>query len=451
MSPCMPDWWVPACSDAACPGQVFTSPTPDQMLAAAQAVNTGAGVLFIVKNYEGDVMNFAMAAEMLGEDCATVITDDDVAVEKSTYSTGRRGVAGTLIVEKIVGAAAERGSNLEQLKTLGERVNAATRSMGVALTSCTVPAVGRPTFDIGDSDMEMGVGIHGEPGRRRVPLTKADAIAEEMLGAIVGDLSPRSGQPVLLFVNGFGGTPAMELYLMYDAARRELDKRKLADRAQPGRQLRHIAGDGGLFDYRLRVGRGNAGAVGRASPYRSTHLGVTPPRPTAVRLAGRASKDAALLPSSIAFAASPGVGDDRPGHIRADLLGAEGPVVHPHLIDLALEPVTPHRAAPDVQRAGLGDLSARLRTDRDQRAIDVQPLHASIVRRSQVRPPAGHEFHLLLYHPAFARCRVGGGNRQGERAVAIHILPCDHVAPFGLRRRWIDPGLKRDLAGGVES
>ena len=195
--------------DAACPGQVFTSPTPDQMLAAAEAVNTGAGVLFIVKNYEGDVMNFAMAGEMLGEGCATVITDDDVAVERSTYSTGRRGVAGTLVVEKIVGAAAERGSSLEQLKTLGERVNAATRSMGVALTSCTVPAVGRPTFDIGDTDMEMGVGIHGEPGRRRVPLTKADAIAEEMVGAIVADLSPRSGQPVLLFVNGFGGTPAM--------------------------------------------------------------------------------------------------------------------------------------------------------------------------------------------------------------------------------------------------
>ncbi len=213
--------------DAACPGQVFTSPTPDQMVAAAQAVNTGAGVLFIVKNYEGDVMNFAMSAEMLGEDCATVITDDDVAVEKSTYSTGRRGVAGTLVVEKIVGAAAERGSSLEQLKTLGERVNAATRSMGVALTSCTVPAVGRPTFDIGEADMEMGVGIHGEPGRRRVPLAKADAIAEEMIGAITGDLSPRPGQPVLLFVNGFGGTPAMELYLMYDAARRELDKRNL--------------------------------------------------------------------------------------------------------------------------------------------------------------------------------------------------------------------------------
>ena len=166
---------------------------------------------------------------MLGaaEGCATVITDDDVAVERSTYSTGRRGVAGTLVVEKIVGAAAERGSTLEQLKTLGERVNAATRSMGVALTSCTVPAVGRPTFDIGEADMEMGVGIHGEPGRRRVPLTKADSIAEEMVGAIVGDLSPRAGQPVLLFVNGFGGTPAMELYLMYDAARRELDKRNL--------------------------------------------------------------------------------------------------------------------------------------------------------------------------------------------------------------------------------
>jgi phosphoenolpyruvate---glycerone phosphotransferase subunit DhaK len=213
--------------DAACPGQVFTSPTPDQMLAAAQAVNTGAGVLFIVKNYEGDVMNFAMAAEMLGEGCATVVTDDDVAVERSTYSTGRRGVAGTLVVEKIVGAAAERGDSLAQLETLGERVNAVTGSMGVALTSCTVPAVGRPTFDIGEGDMEMGVGIHGEPGRRRVPLGSADAIAAEVVDAILADLSPAAGKPVLLLVNGFGGTPAMELYVMYDAARRQLDKRNL--------------------------------------------------------------------------------------------------------------------------------------------------------------------------------------------------------------------------------
>lgn len=203
--------------DAACPGQVFTSPTPDQMVEAAQAVDTGAGCLFIVKNYEGDVMNFEMAAEML-DGVETVITNDDVAVENSSYTTGRRGVAGTLVVEKIVGAAAEAGLDLQALKALGERVNDATRSMGVALTSCTVPAAGKPTFDIGADEMEFGVGIHGEPGRRRDTLKPADAIAGEICDAIVADLAGAGGE-ALLFVNGFGGTPSMELYLMYNAAR----------------------------------------------------------------------------------------------------------------------------------------------------------------------------------------------------------------------------------------
>jgi len=214
--------------DAACPGQVFTSPTPDQMIAAAEAVDGGAGVLFIVKNYGGDVMNFDMAVEMAGREIMKVVTDDDVAVETSTYSTGRRGVAGTLIVEKIVGAAAEEGRRLGALKALGDRVNKQTRSMGVALTSCTVPAAGKPTFTIGEDEMEMGVGIHGEPGRRRVKLAPADAIADEMTAAIVGDLG-RSGDAILL-VNGFGGTPAMELYLMYHAARTRLEKRGFAIR-----------------------------------------------------------------------------------------------------------------------------------------------------------------------------------------------------------------------------
>ncbi|WP_293853434.1 dihydroxyacetone kinase subunit DhaK [uncultured Alsobacter sp.] len=208
--------------DAACPGQVFTSPTPDQMIAAAEAVDTGAGVLFIVKNYEGDVMNFEMAAEMAGREILTVVTDDDVAVETSTYSTGRRGVAGTLVVEKIVGAAAEQGRGLADLQALGKDVNGRTRSMGVALTSCTVPAAGKPTFTLAEDEMEMGVGIHGEPGRRRVKLATADAIAEEMLGAIVGDLGPKAGSECLLLLNGFGGTPAMELYLMVNSARRIL-------------------------------------------------------------------------------------------------------------------------------------------------------------------------------------------------------------------------------------
>jgi dihydroxyacetone kinase-like protein len=206
--------------DAACPGQVFTSPTPDQMAATATAVDGGAGVLFIVKNYSGDMMNFEMGADMASVANASVITNDDVAVENSTYTTGRRGVAGTLVVERIVGAAAEDGTDLAACKALGERVNNATRSMGVALTSCTVPAAGRPTFDIGDSEMEMGVGIHGEPGRRRVPLAPADDIARTMMDAIAGDLAPKAGAPLLLLVNGFGGTPLMELYLMYDAARR---------------------------------------------------------------------------------------------------------------------------------------------------------------------------------------------------------------------------------------
>jgi dihydroxyacetone kinase-like protein len=210
--------------DAACPGQVFTSPTPDLILAAAEAADTGAGVLFIVKNYEGDVMNFEMAREISRKSIATVITDDDVAVETSTFSTGRRGVAGTLIVEKIVGAAAEEGRDLAALKLLGDRVNAVTRSIGIALTSCTVPAAGKPTFDIADDEMEIGVGIHGEPGRRRVKLKPADEIAAEMVQAVTSDLGGRARGEVLLLINGFGATPLSELYLMYNAVRRLLER-----------------------------------------------------------------------------------------------------------------------------------------------------------------------------------------------------------------------------------
>ena len=213
--------------DAACPGQVFTSPTPDQIVEAAQAVAGDAGVLFIVKNYAGDRMNFEMAAEISEGRTATIVTDDDVAVENSTHSIGRRGVAGTLIVEKIVGAAAEKGADLAGCIALGERVNARTRSMGVALTSCTVPAAGTPTFSLGEDEMEVGVGIHGEPGRRRVKLERADAIADEMTTAIAQDLDARDGAEALLLVNGFGGTPTIELYLMFNAARRMLEKRGL--------------------------------------------------------------------------------------------------------------------------------------------------------------------------------------------------------------------------------
>lgn len=222
--------------DAACPGQVFTSPTPDQMVAAAQAVDTGAGCLFIVKNYEGDVMNFDMAAETCGAKVLTVVTDDDVAVEKSLWSTGRRGVAGTLVVEKVLGAAAEKGLGLEALQILGKEVNARTRSMGVALTPCTVPAAGKPTFTLADDEMEMGVGIHGEPGRRRVKLAPADAIAQEIVSAILEDLKPQAGAQVLLLINGFGGTPSMELYLMANAARQLVEKAGL-------KVVRHLVGN----------------------------------------------------------------------------------------------------------------------------------------------------------------------------------------------------------------
>lgn len=203
--------------DAACPGQIFTSPTPDQMLAAAEAVNSDSGVLFIVKNYAGDVMNFEIAAEMLDCPSQTVLVSDDVALPKD-HSTGRRGVAGTLIVEKIVGAAAEKGMNLMACKALGDRVSQATASMGVALTSCTVPELGKPTFELGDDQMEIGVGIHGEQGRETTSLTNAKDIVEQLASTIDEDLKPQQGQSVLLHVNGFGSTPLIELYLIYDLA-----------------------------------------------------------------------------------------------------------------------------------------------------------------------------------------------------------------------------------------
>lgn len=207
--------------DAACPGQVFTSPTPDQMLAAAEAVHADKGVLFIVKNYAGDVMNFEMAAEMLPFEHATVYTSDDCAVVNSTYTTGRRGVAGTVIVEKCVGSLAETGAALAACQALGEKINLRTSSIGVALTSCTVPAAGRPTFDIAETELEMGVGIHGEPGRRRESMREVDAIVVDMVAAIVHDIEAKqlpAGGEILLLVNGMGATPLMELYLIYNTA-----------------------------------------------------------------------------------------------------------------------------------------------------------------------------------------------------------------------------------------
>lgn len=215
--------------DAACPGQVFTSPTPDQMLAAAEAAHAGKGVLFIVKNYAGDVMNFEMASEMLGFEHATVLTSDDCAVINSTYTTGRRGVAGTMIVEKCVGSLAESGASLQACKQLGDKINAQTASIGVALTSCTVPAAGRPTFDISDNEIEMGVGIHGEPGRRREKMREANAIVADMIAAILTDLELNGfkmakNAEILLLINGLGATPLMELYLIYNTAAKLLSE-----------------------------------------------------------------------------------------------------------------------------------------------------------------------------------------------------------------------------------
>ncbi len=207
--------------DAACPGHVFTSPSPDQMLAAAEAAHAGKGILFIVKNYAGDVMNFEMAAEMLAFESATVLTSDDCAVLNSTYTTGRRGVAGTVIVEKCVGSLAETGASLQACKVLGDKVNARCASIGVALTSCTVPAAGRPTFELGENEIEIGVGIHGEPGRKRASMRPADELVKEMVDAILADFAVRNidtNSEALLLINGFGATPLMELYLIYNSA-----------------------------------------------------------------------------------------------------------------------------------------------------------------------------------------------------------------------------------------
>ena len=205
--------------DAACPGAVFTSPVPDQMLAATKAVDGGAGVLHIVKNYTGDIMNFELAAELAqaeGIEVTAVVIADDVAVKDSLYTAGRRGVGGTVLAEKIVGAAAEEGQDLAAVTALCQRVQDNVRSMGIALSSSTVPAAGKPTFEIGDDEMEVGVGIHGEPGRERRKMGSADEITEALLTPILDDLPFSSGDRVLAFVNGMGATPLIELYVVYN-------------------------------------------------------------------------------------------------------------------------------------------------------------------------------------------------------------------------------------------
>jgi dihydroxyacetone kinase-like protein len=214
--------------DAACPGEVFTSPTPDQMLEATKAVNGGAGVVHIVKNYTGDVMNFDMAADLArseGIEVESVLVDDDVAVQDSLYTAGRRGVGTTVLMEKIAGAAAEEKRPLKEVAEIARHVNANGRSMGMALTSCTVPAAGKPTFELGDDEMEIGIGIHGEPGRERMKLKPVHDIVEMMAVAVVEDIPYQRGDDVLAFVNGMGGTPQIELYIVFNELKKYLDGR----------------------------------------------------------------------------------------------------------------------------------------------------------------------------------------------------------------------------------
>jgi len=214
--------------DAACAGDVFTSPVPGQILAATKLVDGGAGILHVVKNYTGDVMNFEMAAEMAaaenGARVVSVVTDDDVAVQDSTWTAGRRGVGATVLLEKIAGAAAEQGRDLDEVARIARSVNANGRSMGLALTSCTVPAVGHPTFELGEDEMELGVGIHGEPGRQRLPLAPAREVASLLVEPVLSDLPFEKGDPVIAFVNGLGGTPLIELYLMFNEVQKILDQ-----------------------------------------------------------------------------------------------------------------------------------------------------------------------------------------------------------------------------------
>jgi phosphoenolpyruvate---glycerone phosphotransferase subunit DhaK len=222
--------------DAACPGEVFTSPVPEQMLAATKAVDGGAGVVHIVKNYTGDVMNFKLAAEDAedeGISVESVLIDDDVAVQDSLYTAGRRGVGATVLAEKIAGAAAERGDDVGAVAGTARRVNERARSFGVAVSSCTPPAAGSPIFDLPDGEMEVGIGIHGEPGRARQPLGTAKEIARIMCEAVLDDLDPAEGAKVLPFVNGMGGTPQLELYVLYG----EIEKALRAAGLDPVRNL----------------------------------------------------------------------------------------------------------------------------------------------------------------------------------------------------------------------
>ena len=224
---------------AACPGEVFTSPVPEQMLEAAKASVAGKGVLYIVKNYTGDVMNFELAAELAGAEgieAQSVVIGDDVAVQDSTWTAGRRGVGGTVLLEKIAGAAAEAGASLAEVKQVAEGVMDGVRSMGLALTGATVPAAGKPNFTLADNEMELGIGIHGEPGRERVPTLSADQMMDALLEPILGDLDLKRGEEVIAFTNGMGGTPLLELYVAHRRVVKHLEERGV-------RAARHLVGN----------------------------------------------------------------------------------------------------------------------------------------------------------------------------------------------------------------
>ncbi len=262
--------------DAACPGEVFTSPVPEQMLAATKAVDGGAGVVHIVKNYTGDVMNFKLAAEDAadeGIEVESVLIDDDVAVQDSLYTAGRRGVGATVLAEKIAGAAADRGDDVASVAGLAKRVNEQSRSYGIALSSCTPPAAGKPIFDLADGEMEVGVGIHGEPGRSRESLASAGEIAALMVDAVISDLEPEDGTKVLPFVNGMGGTPQLELYLLYGEVEQQAARCRPGAHSTVGRQLHHVAGDGGCLPHPARSRRRADHAVGCSGEYARASLG----------------------------------------------------------------------------------------------------------------------------------------------------------------------------------
>ena len=263
--------------DAACAGEVFTSPVPDQMLEATKNVDGGAGVLHIVKNYTGDVMNFEMAAELAeaeGITVESVVVDDDVAVQDSTYTAGRRGVGATVLVEKIAGAAADQGRSLSDVADVARRVNAASRSMGVALTSCTVPAVGHPTFELSDTEIEVGIGIHGEPGRHRMPLQPARAVAELMLDPVLADLDFAGDDGVVLFVNSMGAHAADRVVRHVLRIRGHPRQGRRPDRPVAGGPLHHQPGHGRLLGHAAARRRRTAAAVGPPGQHAGTAEGM---------------------------------------------------------------------------------------------------------------------------------------------------------------------------------